>query len=187
MKKITLSAVVSGICLVLAIGLLVFWRFQGVPLFLDDHSQTPAGALSDAPPAAQPVPQNFKLSDRETKARLVQTIEAQLVAFRDNDYPKAYTFAATGIQATFTPAAFEAMVKQQYPDIAFWRDAAFGAALDNGEEAVMDLVIKDSSGQSGRYQYYFKRETDSWKISGVIASADPMAPDRKSKPAPLNL
>src|SRR4051794_25440074 len=60
----------------------------------------------------------FKLSEEMTGAELTRVIESQLTAFREDDYPQAYAYAASAIKAQVPLRAFERMVKSAYPLIA---------------------------------------------------------------------
>ena len=101
------------------------------------------------------------------KQELTAVIDAQLAAFRANDYPKAYTFAAESIQEMFPQENFAAMVKTGYPIIANSVRATYGLAFDTGEEAVVNVTVETADGKQGQYQYLLKKEKDAWKIIGV--------------------
>ena len=105
------------------------------------------------------------------KKEITSVVESQLAAFRTNDFKTAYTFAASGIKEQFPLAAFEGMVKNGYPVIAQSQSATFGVTLDDGEQAVVNVVIKGKSGKLGRFQYILIREGKQWKITGVTEQA----------------
>jgi hypothetical protein len=107
-------------------------------------------------------------SEDSMKRELIRVVDSQLSAFRKNDYLKAYTYAAAGIRAHFSPTAFERMVKMGYPPIAQSLSADFGTTLDNGLQAVVNVGIIAGSGKAlYYYQYHLQREKTGWKISGV--------------------
>ncbi len=116
------------------------------------HAEPP----SEAHPSTAPV-----------KQELSAVIDAQLAAFRANDYPKAYTFAAGAIQGMFSKERFEDMVKTAYPSIARSAKAEYGLAFDTGEEAVINVVVEGADGERAQYQYLLKKEDGAWKINGV--------------------
>ncbi|MBE7213464.1 MAG: DUF4864 domain-containing protein [Gluconacetobacter diazotrophicus] len=117
-------------------------------------------------PAAEPTPDAHP-STAAVKQELTAVIDAQLAAFRANDYPKAYTFAAAGIQGMFSRNQFEEMVKTAYPVIAHSAKAEYGLAFDTGEEAVVNVTVENADGQRTQYQYLLKKEDGAWKINGV--------------------
>ena len=106
-------------------------------------------------------------SSDAVKKELSAVIDAQLAAFRANDYPKAYTFAAGGVKTLFPLGDFEKMVRTNYPIIAGSTSAEYGVAFDTGEEAVVNVRIENAEKKSVEYQYLLKKEAGGWKISGV--------------------
>ncbi len=130
----------------LAAAALLFWTAAAAP----------AEPSTDAHPTTAAV-----------KQELTVVIDAQLAAFRANDYPKAYSFAATAIQGMFSRDRFEDMVKTAYPVIAHSAKAEYGLAFDTGEEAVINVTVENAEGQRVPYQYLLKKEDGAWKINGV--------------------
>ncbi len=122
----------------------------------------PAPALSSTPAATKP-----HHSSDAVKKELSAVIEAQLAAFRADDYPKAYTFAATEIKDMFAERDFEKMVRTNYAVIAKSTVTEYGVAFDTGEEAVVNVRVQNAEKQSVEYQYLLKKEENGWKISGV--------------------
>lgn len=112
----------------------------------------------------------FRLSQEEIEQELMNVIEAQLGAFRKDDYPAAYKYAAAAVKAQFPLPAFERMVRQGFPYIAQSSSAQFGVILDNGEQAVVNVTISGRTGRSRHYQYIMQRESGVWRIGAVIES-----------------
>lgn len=107
-------------------------------------------------------------SSAEARRQIVGVVESQFNAFRDGDYARAYSFAATGLQQQFTVAAFEMMVKEGYPIIADWRAVSFGEAVDNGREAALLVSVQGRGGRTRYFRYVLVREANEWRISGVV-------------------
>ena len=101
------------------------------------------------------------------KKELTTVIEAQLAAFRANDYNKAFSFASSELQSLFAPDEFERMVKASYPVVAQSVAADYGIAFDTGDEAVVSVRVENAAKKSVEYHYLFKKEAGAWKISGV--------------------
>ena len=120
-------------------------------------------------PAASPAgsPSTPHHSSDALKKELSAVIDAQLAAFRANDYPKAYTFAAAEIKGMFPVEDFEKMVRTNYAVIARSTSTEYGVAFDTGEEAVVNVRIQNAEKKSVEYQYLLKKEDAGWKISGV--------------------
>jgi len=132
------------------------------------------GTLSrrqEIPVVVRVIPQvreaEFKPSEDAVGEELTRIIKAQLAAFRKDDYPEAYRYAATGLKEQVPLPAFERMVKNGFPVIAQSRAVQFGVIIDNGEQAVVNAVIEDKSDRERHYQYSLLREPAGWKISGV--------------------
>ena len=147
-------------------------RFAAVPLLLLSLAlccviAQPAAAASEEESSAVPTPHP---SIDAVKAELTAVIDAQLAAFRADDYSRAYTFAAAGIRAQFPAADFEKMVRTAYPRIARSASADYGLALDNGDEPAVAVRVTgaDPGAGSAEYLYTLTREQDgAWKITGV--------------------
>lgn len=112
-------------------------------------------------------PAEFKLTETAIESELKEIIEAQLAAFRKDDYPEAYKYAALSIKEQFPLPAFERMVKQGYPFIAQSSTAQFGVVVDNGKQAVVNVIVMGEGGRTRHYQYLMQREGAGWKICGV--------------------
>ncbi|MCX5515091.1 DUF4864 domain-containing protein [Kaistia algarum] len=95
-------------------------------------------------------------------------VKGQIEAFRRDDGPAAYGFAAPGIQAMFpSPEIFLGMVRKAYPPVYRPSSIAFGemTQTDHGPTARVFLTAEDGSNWIALYR--FERQADgSWKISG---------------------
>ena len=125
-------------------------------------------AWSGIVPTTHAEPSSAHVCSEPVKQELTAVIDAQLAAFRANDYPKAYTFAAGGIKETFPVENFEMMVKTAYPLIAGAAKAEYGLAFDTGEDAVVNVTVENAQGQRAQYQYTLSKEKGAWKITGVV-------------------
>ena len=124
----------------------------------------PAASGAAEPSSAPSKPQR---SSDAVKKELSAVIDAQLAAFRANDYPKAYTFAAAGVKTLFPLDGFEKMVRTNYPVIAGSVSTEYGLAFDTGEEAVINVRIENAAKKSVEFQYLLTKEDGVWKIGGV--------------------
>jgi hypothetical protein len=107
------------------------------------------------------------LSDEAVRNELIQVIQGQLAAFRKNDYPKAYNYAATAIRNQLPLPSFERMVRTGFPVIARSSSAEFGVILDNGRDATVNVGIVGEGGRVIHYRYFLHQELEGWKITGV--------------------
>lgn len=115
--------------------------------------------------AAQPV--------APADARAVrQVIEAQLDAFRRDDAARAFSYATSGIRATFgTPENFMTMVRTQYPVVYRPRGVVFEVPILVGGDLVQPVRFVDAEGRAWLALYPMQREADgAWRIDGCELS-----------------
>ncbi|MBW4697380.1 MAG: DUF4864 domain-containing protein [Aphanocapsa lilacina HA4352-LM1] len=139
-------------------------------LFIGIQGWAPPWAV--AIPAA---PAEFAESKMALKKQLEAVIQSQLSAFRKGDYAKAYTFASQGIRRRIPAAVFSEMVRSAYPAIARSHSARFGPILDDGDQAVVHVVVEGAE-QRATYAYLMIREGSAWKVNSVM-EAEPRRPD----------
>lgn len=109
----------------------------------------------------------MQLTDSDRTA-IRSVIERQLEAFQNDDAETAFSFATSGIQATFqTPGNFLRMVKIYYEAVYRPRSVVFDdLALVNGDLAQPVLVL-DPNGVPMRALYLMENQPDgSWRING---------------------
>jgi len=102
-------------------------------------------------------------------ARAVRTvIEAQLEAFRRDDAPRAFSYAALGIRDSFgTPEKFMAMVREQYAVVYRPRSVSFEEPLLVGDDLVQPVRMTDGYGHAWMAIYPMAKQPDgSWRING---------------------
>jgi len=102
-------------------------------------------------------------------ARAVRAvIEAQLEAFRRDDAPRAFSYAAPGIREAFgTPEKFMAMVREQYAVVYRPRSVSFEEPLMAGEDLVQPVRITDGDGRTWMAIYPMAKQPDgTWRING---------------------
>ncbi len=109
-------------------------------------------------------------SDDDVREELTGVVTAQLAAFRTDNYPGAYHLAGAVLRDSLPLPAFEKMVRTSYPAIAHSRSASFGPVLDNGQEAVVNVIILSENRQMMHYQYRLRNERSGWRIDGVVES-----------------
>jgi len=115
----------------------------------------------------RPVEPPLALSEDAREQELIRVIDSQLSALRGNDYTKAFYFADSNFKAQMNVRGFERMVKTGFPALVRSRSAVYGVIMDNGEQAVVNVGIKASSGKTLHFQYLLRKEKTGWKISGV--------------------
>ena len=103
------------------------------------------------------------------KAEFQRIITAQITAFRADDGPAAYDFAAPVVRNIFpTPEIFMAMVKQGYPQV--YRPQSFNfteALIDPLGRPAQKMTVVGPDGKSYIALYSMEKQPDgTWRISG---------------------
>ena len=103
------------------------------------------------------------------KAEFQRIITAQITAFRADDGPAAYDFAAPVVRNIFpTPEIFMAMVKQGYPQV--YRPQSFNfteALIDPMGRPSQKMIVVGPDGKSYIALYSMEKQPDgTWRISG---------------------
>jgi hypothetical protein len=103
------------------------------------------------------------------KAEFQRIITAQITAFRADDGPAAYDFAAPVVRNIFpTPEIFMAMVKQGYPQV--YRPQSFNfteALIDPMGRPAQKMTVVGPDGKSYTALYSMEKQPDgTWRISG---------------------
>jgi hypothetical protein len=98
---------------------------------------------------------------------------AQLEAFRQGDFDRAYTYASVVIREQFGREAFERMVRLGYPQIA----APATVTLDGAERApngsvFLFLRVRGADGVAVEAVYEMVLEAGAWKVNGVVTRPD---------------
>jgi hypothetical protein len=118
------------------------------------------------------LPRDLMPSGQPIKDALRLVVTAQLDAFRHDDYAAAYRVAHTEFQDQMTVQTFERMVRLGYPAIAHSTSARFGLALDNGDDAVINVRIFSANAEPIDYRYALRRDGQNWRITGVTLLKD---------------
>ena len=103
------------------------------------------------------------------QAEFQRIISAQISAFRADDGPAAYGFAAPIIRNIFTtPETFIAMVKKGYPQV--YRPQSFKfteAVLDPAGRPSQKMLVVGPDGKSYMALYFMEKQPDgTWQIAG---------------------
>jgi hypothetical protein len=96
------------------------------------------------------------------------TIRSQLEAFKADDGPAAYAYAAPNVREIFpTAEAFMTMVKRAYQPVYRQRSYTFGKIEERSGVIVQAVEILGTDGEYWTALYSLARQADgSWKITG---------------------
>lgn len=118
---------------------------------------------------AQSAPEG-RVSSREVRNEVRATVAGQLDALKQEDFAKAYTFAALGIRRQFSLEVFEALIRRGYPQLLAHREHDFGVVRETRADRVfVDVDVIDPQGARTRFRYHLTRERAQWRIEGVVA------------------
>lgn len=112
----------------------------------------------------------FAQSVSETeKTEFQRIIAAQISAFRADDGPTAYSFAAPVVRNIFpTPEIFMSMVKRGYPQV--YRPQSFNfteALIDPLGRPAQKMLVVGPDGKTYEALYSMEKQPDgTWRISG---------------------
>ena len=98
---------------------------------------------------------------------LYAVVNRQIAAFRSDDFPSAYQYAATGVQHQFTVAQFAAMIRREYPELARARGVEFGEVDVRGASASVQVYFLGPDGLQRSVLYNLVNESGRWKIAGA--------------------
>jgi hypothetical protein len=103
------------------------------------------------------------------RAEFQRIISEQIAAFRADDGPRAYSYAAPSIKRIFpSPEIFMRMVRQGYGPVHRPQSFRFGeAALDPLGRPAQRVTIVGPDGRTYEALYSMERQPDgSWRIDG---------------------
>ena len=97
-----------------------------------------------------------------------EVIEAQLDAFRKDDAPRAFSYAAPGIREMFrTPENFMEMVRTSYAVVYRPMTVKFESPEVIDDEVIQPVRLTDADGRAWIAVYPMQREPDgTWRING---------------------
>jgi hypothetical protein len=103
------------------------------------------------------------------KTEFQRIITAQISAFRADDGPAAYSFAAPIVRNIFpTPEIFMSMVKRGYPQV--YRPQSFNfteALIDPMGRPAQKMLVVGPDGKTYEALYSMEKQPDgTWRISG---------------------
>jgi len=118
----------------------------------------------------------------EAEARAATTvIEAQLKAFRADDYALAEKLQHSALRRGFrSTAQFRDMMKRSYPQVAAYKTVTFGAArcTPDGERLEIPATVVGQDGITVRMIYALVREEGAYRVAGVEGGMPRRVPAR---------
>lgn len=115
------------------------------------------------------VPMAGRAEEAADGVAIRSVIERQLSAFRRDDGPGAFAFAAPVIKRKFaTPDNFMEMVRRHYGPVYRPQEVVFQDLRQSPRGPVQDVLLVGPDGQAVLAYYFMERQPDgSWKVAGV--------------------
>jgi hypothetical protein len=137
---------------------------------------SPAIPVQDVPR----IPEGRKPTEMEKKAAGA-AIEAQLKAFKADDYATAMKYQSAALRENFESAdEFRVAIKRGYPQFANYKSVTFGeaAASKDGERIVISITLTGQDGVIVKAIYAMIKEQGEYKVDGVFPEAKPKTAPR---------
>ena len=114
---------------------------------------------------------SFDLSDSDEEA-IKKTVKSQLQAFAEDDFDRAFKYAAPSIKKIFSsPDNFKLMVINQYPAVYRPKKVTFGDITTYRNGPALNVFLVDPDGNFVTATYMMeKQENNDWLIAGCILS-----------------
>ena len=98
-----------------------------------------------------------------------KVISSQLMAFKEKNVEKAYSFAAPSIKRQFFNAEnFGLMVKNGYPVIWSPKTYQFVKFSSNGKRSIQRVLFRSATDALVTYDYLLEKFKNEWRIAGVM-------------------
>ncbi len=98
-----------------------------------------------------------------------KVISSQLMAFKEKNIEKAFSFAAPNIKRQFLNAEnFGLMVKNGYPVIWRQKNYQFVKFSSSGTRSIQRVLFRSSTDALLTYDYLLEKFSNKWRIAGVI-------------------
>jgi hypothetical protein len=129
-----------------------------------------------------PIPSARKPTEAERKAA-TEAIEAQLKAFKADDYQTAWKYQSSSLKEVFDGVEqFRSSMKRGYPQFANYKSVTFtDAASDkSGDRVAIQVKLVGEDGVTVQATYLMLKEKGEYKVESVFGGA-------RVKPAPRDV
>lgn len=112
----------------------------------------------------------FRAATADERKKATESIEAQLKAFKADDYRAAEKYQSEGLRGNFNDLGqFRRMMQTVYPQFANYRSVSFGQATANKDGSLVRVaaIITGVDGKTVRAVYDMVLEQGTYRVSGV--------------------
>ena len=100
-------------------------------------------------------------------AELYDVVLAQMSAFRDADYPRAYRVVSNGVQEKVNVETYADLARHDHTELRRAVRIEFGSIRAEGRRALVPAYFFMPAGDIIPCAYSLVREEDGWKIDGL--------------------
>lgn len=125
----------------------------------------------------QPAPEAGTRTPSEAERKgAIATIEAQLKAFKADDYTAALKYQSSGLKENFDDAeAFKKAIKRGYPQFARYKTVKFGKATcdPKGDRLAIQVTLTGEDNVTVEGVYLMLRENGEYRVDSVLGGTRP--------------
>ena len=113
---------------------------------------------------------DWRPATKEERRAAIQTIQAQLQAFKKDDYKKAAIYQSEDLRVNCGAIPdFQHMMRVTYPEFLEYESVEYGSARCNteGNRMRVRLVLTGEDGVTTRAAYRMVKEKGAYKVDGV--------------------
>jgi hypothetical protein len=130
---------------------------------------------------AQPAPTKLRTLTEVERKQVTGAIEAQLKAFRADDFKTAEKYQHSSLKENFPSTdAFRAMMRRGYPQVVNYKNVAFGESRcdEPGQSVQIRVTITGKDGAVLKMVYVMEKEDGEYRVLSVFGGQPPKSEPR---------
>lgn len=140
--------------------------------------RTEVAVFQDKQGAAPPKLRELTPAERK---QVTGAIEAQLKAFRADDFKTAEKYQHSSLRENFkSTEAFRAMMRRGYPQVVNYKTVSFGESRTDeaGEQAQIRVTLTGKDGVTVKMVYVMAKEDNEYRVLSVFGGEPPKTEPR---------
>lgn len=129
----------------------------------------------------QPAPTKLRSLSEAERKQVTGAIEAQLRAFRADDFKTAEKYQHSSLKENFASTdAFRTMMRRGYPQVVNYKTVAFGESRcdEPGQHAQIRVAITGKDGSVLKMVYVMEKEDGEYRVLSVFGGQPPKSEPR---------
>jgi len=129
----------------------------------------------------EPAPPKLRSLTETERKQVTGAIEAQLKAFRADDFKAAEKYQHSSLKENFASTeAFRAMMRRGYPQLLTYKSVAFGESRcdESGEQAQVRVSVTAKDGTVIKLVYVMEKEDGEYRVMSVFGGQPPKSEPR---------